>query len=68
MLSTLSTLFVASIGLIAHVNSQTVDLSGVYLNAITYGGTGCPQGSFVKQQSSSLNKSVFPTLNSNIHY
>jgi hypothetical protein len=68
MLSTLSTLFVASVGLIAHVNGQTVDLSGVYLNAITYGGTGCPQGSFVKQQSASLNKSVFSPLTSNVPY
>jgi hypothetical protein len=65
MFSTLPALIVTSIGLIAQANiakaTQTLDLSGVTLNGISYGGTGCPQGSFVKLQDSKVNGYEFST-------
>lgn len=55
MLSKLSAIIVTSIGLVAQVNAQKLDLTGVKLKNISYGGSGCPQGSFVKVQESDVN-------------
>jgi len=51
MFFTLSTLIVASIGLIAQANGQ-IGIGGIY-PVITFGGTACPTGSFVKYGNSS---------------